>query len=123
MVFLVGCNMITPNSHLSMHHAQPLHFSSSNLIMPVSSSRERAFFGQALTHVGSSQRRQAMDMLKVGSIRIVRIRESNGLNPFSLTAEQTYSQILHPVHSSESETTNFRCTLNTSHLNLSTSGF
>jgi hypothetical protein len=93
MIFLTGCKAIAPNSHVSMHHAQPLHFASSSLIMPVFSSFERAFLGQDLTHVGSSHKRQAMDMLKAGSIRTVRIRDSKGLNPPSFTAEQTYSQI------------------------------
>lgn len=93
MVFLAECKAIAPNSHVSMHHAQPLHFSSSTMIMPVSSSLERAFLGQDLTHVGSSHKRQAMDMLKAGSIRKVRIRDSKGLNPPSFTAEQMYSQI------------------------------
>jgi len=111
IVCLVECNAIAPNSHVSMHHAQPLHFASSSLIIPVSSSLERAFLGQDLTHVGSSQRRQAMDIFKVGSIRIVRMRDSNGLNPCSFTAEQMYSQIRHPVHVSGSETTYLRCIL------------
>jgi hypothetical protein len=93
MVFLVECKAIAPNSHVSMHHAQPLHFSSFKMIMPFSSSLDRAFLGQDLTHVGSSHKRQAMEMLKAGSIRKVRIRESKGLNPPSFTAEHMYSQI------------------------------
>ena len=52
------------------------------MINPFSSSFERAFLGQDLVHFGSSHKRQAMDILKAGSIRTVQIRDSKGLKLF-----------------------------------------
>jgi hypothetical protein len=61
--FLSDGRAMTPNSQASMHHPHPEHLSASTLMMPVVSSWLRAFRGQELTQVGSSQRRQARDVL------------------------------------------------------------
>jgi hypothetical protein len=108
---LLGCKSMPPNSHASTHQQQPSHLSSSTTITPVFSSTLNAFLGQLLTHLGSSHRRQAIEVFISGSMRTVRILEIKGLNPPSLTAEQTSSHKLHPVHFSGSETMNLRCIL------------
>jgi hypothetical protein len=78
-------------------------------MIPVSIFFDNADFGQDLTHVGSSHKQQAIDILKVGSILILRMRDNKGLNPFSLINEHTRPQIRHPTHLSGSETMNLQC--------------
>jgi hypothetical protein len=76
--------------------------------MPVFSDWTRAFSGQALTHLGSSQKRHASAKLKSGVMRTTRILERMGfqmVSPFSRV--HVYSQIPQPVHLLGSTETNF----------------
>src|SRR5208283_5819299 len=98
---------MAPNWHALMHQPQPLHAFSSTRIIPLFSSCERASLGQAATHAGSSQCLQVTAMFIRGPIRIARMRDLVGLNVFSLTMLQAYSQTQQPMHFSGSAVTNF----------------
>jgi hypothetical protein len=89
------------------HQPQPLQALSSTRIMPVFSSADNAFLGQAETHGGSSQCLHVRARLTVGCIRMVRIRDFEGLKVFSFAMLQAYSQIWHPTHFCKSAVTNF----------------
>ena len=100
--------VIPPCSQAWTHQSQPLHCFSLTIMMPVFSHCDRAFSGQALTHLASSQKRHASAKLKSGVIRTTRIRERMGFqtaSPFS--SVQAYSQIPQPVHLLGSTETNF----------------
>jgi len=97
-VFLLAWNVMAPNSQTLMHQRQPIHADSSMRIPPVASLCLKASLGQAATQGGSSQRRQANATSMNGSILIARIRDVSGLKFLSFVAEQTNSQIPHPVH-------------------------
>jgi hypothetical protein len=60
-----GCNVIAPYSQACIHHPQPLHFSSSTRIVPVSFDCIMAFSGQAVMHDASLQALQVTAVLKV----------------------------------------------------------
>lgn len=78
--------------------------------MPVFSDCTRAFSGQALTHLASSQNRHARAKLKSGVMRTTRIRECMGFEMASFfSIVQAYSQIPQPVHLLGSTETNFFC--------------
>jgi hypothetical protein len=66
-----------------MHQSQPLHFFSLTIMMPVCSDWDRAFSGQAVTHLASSQNLQARAKLNMGVMRTTRIRERMGFKLFS----------------------------------------
>jgi hypothetical protein len=104
---LFGCNVMAPYSHASMHQSQPLHFSSSTVITPVSCDCVNASSGQAATHGASLQALQVTAVLKVSPILTERIRDLSGLKTFSFSKEQTYSQISQPTHFSLSQLTNW----------------
>jgi hypothetical protein len=105
--FFSGCMFMAPNWHALMHHPQPLQAFSSTRIMPVSQSCFRASLGQAATHAGSSQCLQVTARFTSGPKRMARIRDLVGLNVFSLTMLQAYSQTQQPMHLSGSAVTNF----------------
>jgi hypothetical protein len=111
MAFPVSVWMvIPPYSQACTHQSQPLHFFSSMISMPVFSDCERAFSGQAFTHLASSHARQVNAKLKSGVMRTTRILERIGFqmaSPFS--SVHAYSQIPHPVHLLGSTDTNFLC--------------
>src|SRR4030042_7055175 len=105
--FFSGCIIIAPNSHALMHQAQPLHACSSTMIMPVSSSCDKASLGQAAINAGSSQCLQVTATLFSGPMRRARILDFVGLKVFSLFIEQADSQVVQPMHFSGSAVTNF----------------
>jgi hypothetical protein len=98
---------MAPNWHALMHHPHPLHAFSSTRIIPESSSWLRASLGQAATQAGSSQCLQVIAMFMRGPILMARMRDLVGLNVFSLTMLQAYSQTQQPMHFSGSAVTNF----------------
>ena len=100
--FFSGCIFIAPNWHALIHHPQPLQAFSSTRIMPLSSSCFSASLGQAATHAGSSQCLQVIARFTSGPMRIARMRDLFGLNVFSLTMLQAYSQTRQPMHFSGS---------------------
>jgi hypothetical protein len=76
--------------------------------MPVFSDWTKASSGQAVTHLASSQKRQARAKLKSGVMRTTRILDLMGFqkaSPFS--SVHAYSQIPQPVHLLGSTETNF----------------
>ena len=75
--------------------------------MPVSSDWVRAFSGQAVTHLASSQNLQARAKLNMGVMRTIRIRALSGLILFPFSRAQVYSQIPQPVHLLGLTETNF----------------
>jgi hypothetical protein len=88
---LVGCRFMAPKVQELTHQPQPLQAFSSTRIMPVFSSVFNAFRGQAPTHGGSSQCLQVKAKLTIGLIRIVRMRDFEGLKVFSLAMLHAYS--------------------------------
>jgi len=91
-----------------MHQSQPLHFFSLIIKMPVFSDCTKAFSGQAVTHLASSQNRHVRAKLKSGVMRTTRILDLMGLqiaSPFSRV--HAYSQMPQPVHLLGSTETNF----------------
>ena len=91
-----------------MHQSQPLHFFSLTMMVPVCSDCDRAFSGQAVTHLASSHDRQARAKLNIGVMRTTRIRERIGFRLFSsFSTVHAYSQIPQPVHLLGSTETNF----------------
>jgi hypothetical protein len=100
--------VIPPCGQACMHQSQPLHFFSFIIKMPVFSDWDSAFSGQAVTHLASSQDRQARAKLNIGVMRTTRIRERIGFRVFSsFSRVQAYSQIPQPVHLLGSTETNF----------------
>ena len=91
-----------------MHQSQPLHFSSLTIKIPVFSDCARAFSGQAVTHLASSQNRQARAKLTSGVTRTTRILDLMGFPPASsFSRAHAYSQIPQPVHLLGLTETNF----------------
>jgi len=100
--------VMPPCGQAWMHQSQPLHFFSLTMIMPVCSDWVRAFSGQAVTHLASSQNLQARAKLNMGVMRTTRMRERIGfMVSFSFSRAQAYSQIPQPVHLLGSTETNF----------------
>jgi hypothetical protein len=100
--------VMPPYGQACMHQSQPLHFFSLTMIMPVCSDWVRAFSGQAVTHLASSQNLQARAKLNIGVMRTTRMRERIGfMVSFSFSRVQAYSQIPQPVHLLGSTETNF----------------
>jgi hypothetical protein len=60
-----GCSVIAPYLQVSMHHLQPLHFSSSTKMAPVSGDCLIAFGSQAITQGASLHAWQVTAVLKV----------------------------------------------------------
>jgi hypothetical protein len=105
---LSGWSVMPPCGQAWMHQSQPLHFFSLTIKMPVFSHWVKAFSGQAVTHLASSQNRQARAKLKSGVMRTTRILDLMGFqtaSPFSRA--HAYSQIPQPVHLPGSTETNF----------------
>ena len=96
-----------PCGQACTHQSQPLQFFSSIIIMPVCSDWVRAFSGQAVTHLASSQNLQARAKLNMGVMRTIRIRALSGLILFPFSRAQVYSQIPQPVHLLGLTETNF----------------
>lgn len=97
-----------PCGQACTHQSQPLHFFSLTIMMPVCSDCDRAFSGQAVTHLASSQNLQARAKLNMGVMRTTRIRERIGfMLVSSFSRAQAYSQIPQPVHLLGSTETNF----------------
>jgi hypothetical protein len=97
-----------PCGQACTHQSQPLHCFSLTMIMPVCSAWVRAFSGQAVTHLASSQNLQARAKLNMGVMRTTRIRERIGfIVSCSFSRAQAYSQIPQPVHLPGSTETNF----------------
>jgi hypothetical protein len=68
----------------------------------------KAFSGQAVTHLASSQNRQASAKLNIGVMRTTRILDLMGFQMFSpFSSVQAYSQMPHPVHLLGSTEMNF----------------
>jgi hypothetical protein len=99
-----GCNVTAPYSQASMHHPQPLHFSPSTRMAPVSFC-VMAFSWQAMMHGASLHALQVTAVLKVCPILTERILDLSGLNTFSFSNEQAYSQMSQPTHFSLSQLT------------------
>jgi hypothetical protein len=102
-----GCRFMAPNVQELTHQPQPLQAFSSTRMMPVLSSADKAFLGQAETHGGSSQCLHVRAKLAVGLIRIIRMRLFEGLKVFSFAILQAYSQTWQPTHFCISAVTNF----------------
>jgi hypothetical protein len=91
-----------------MHHPQPLHWSLSMIMLPVSMDCESAFRGHAATQAGSWHFLQVKARLFIWLERTTRMRDLTALKTFSWANEQAYSQIWQPTHFSESAEMNFR---------------
>jgi hypothetical protein len=91
-----------------MHQPQPLHWSLSIMMLPVSNDWERALRGHAATQAGSWHFLQVKARLFMLLLRTTRMRDLTALKTFSWAKLQEYSQIWQPTHLSESAEMNFR---------------
>ena len=102
-----GWMTMPPCGQAWTHQSQPLHFLSFIMSMPVFSCWVRAFSGQAVMHLASSQARHVRAKLKRGIMWTVRMRERSGLVGSFFSMVQAYSHMPHPVHLLGSTLTNF----------------